>query len=278
MDDACERGTPELVSRDPEGLSLRSIRRDSPGGPAAARNEGWRAAHAPLVVFMDDDCEVTPGWLEAMLAAADGAPGAIVQGRVVPNPREVGRLGPFSRSLWVEEPGPYYQGTNILYPRALLERLGGFDAEAFPGFYGEDTDLAWRAIEQGVAVEWAPGALVHHAVFRVGPVATLRIATRWSQSIQIFRRHPELREAQLTYRVFWKGSHYLLFRALLALVLRHRSPLLALWLGAPYARHLLVRGERDGGGPAAAPFYVVHDLVEMATVLRGAARHRTLVI
>jgi GT2 family glycosyltransferase len=284
VDDACERGTPELVRREPERdeeegrLDLRSLRRETPGGPARARNEGWREARAPLVAFMDDDCRPTPEWLAELLAVAEAAPGAIVQGRVVPDPAEAGKLGPYSRSLWIEEPGPYYQGTNILYPRELLERLGGFDAESFPSFYGEDTDLAWRAIAEGVPVEWAPEALVHHAVFEVGPLATLRIATRWTQSIQIFKRHPALRDAHLTYGVFWKGSHYLLVRALLALLLRRRSRLLALWLGAPYVRHLLLRGERDGGGPGAAPFYLVHDLVEMAAVLRGAARYRTPVV
>jgi GT2 family glycosyltransferase len=284
VDDACTRGTPELLrreaERDPDDgrLDLRAVRREEPGGPARARNEGWRLARAPLVVFMDDDCTVTEDWLRELLEAADAAPGAIVQGRTVPNPAETGKLGPYSRSLRVEEPGPYYQGTNILYPRELLKRLGGFDADSFPGFYGEDTDLAWRAIELGTPVEWAPRALVHHAVFEVGPLATLRIATRWTQSIQIFKRHPALRGPHLTYGVFWKGSHYLLVRALLALLLRRRSRMLALWLGAPYVRHLLIRGERDGGGARAAPFYLVHDLVEMVTVLRGALRYRTPVI
>jgi GT2 family glycosyltransferase len=284
VDDACTRGTPELVRREADReedggrLELRSVRRDEPGGPARARNEGWRLARAPLVIFLDDDCEATERWLEELLAAAERAPGALVQGRTVPNPREADRLGAYSRSLWVEEPGPYFQGTNILYPRELLERLGGFDAEAFPSFYGEDTDLAWRAIEAGAPVEWAPAALVHHAVFRVGPLGMLRIAWRWTQSIQIFRRHPALRRVHLTYGVFWKGSHYLLVRALLAVLVRRRSRALALWLGAPYARNLLVRGERDGGGPGAAPFYVVNDLVEMAAVLRGALRYRTPVI
>jgi GT2 family glycosyltransferase len=283
VDDACTRGTPELMRREAERdddgrLDLRAVRREQAGGPARARNEGWRLARAPLVVFMDDDCTVTDGWLDELLEAAARAPGAIVQGRTVPNPAETGKLGPYSRTLRVEEPGPYFQGTNILYPRELLERLGGFDADAFPGFYGEDTDLAWRAIEQGTAIEWAAGALVHHAVFEVGPIATLRIATRWTQSIQIFKRHPALRDSHLTYRVFWKGSHYLLVRALVALLVRRHSRMLALWLGAPYVRHLLIRGERDGGGPRAAPFYLVHDLVEMVVVLRGALRYRTPVI
>ena len=250
-----------------------AIRRAAPGGPSAARNDGWPRARAPLVAFVDDDCVATPGWLEALLARAGGA-GVVVQGRTLPEP---GPLGPFTRSLWVEEPGPYYQACNILYPRELLERLGGFDAEAFP-YVGEDTDLAWRALAAGARIEWAPDALVHHAVVDLGPAGKLRMAARWTPSIRLFARHRALRAEHLTYGVFWKGTHYLLVRFLLALALRRRARWLALWLGAPYVRGLLLRGAHEGGGPAAAPFYLVHDLVELAAVLRGAVRYRTLVV
>lgn len=283
VDDGSVRGTPELVRREAEGEAerplpaFRGVRRETAGGPSAARNDGWPLARAPLVAFVDDDCVATPGWLEALLAGASAAPGAVVQGRVLPDPREAGRLGPYSRSLWVESPGPYYQAANILYPRELLERLGGFDADAFP-FVGEDTDLAWRAKALGAPFEWAPDALVHHAVRRLGPVGALRMATRWTPSIRLFARHRELRAEHLTHGLFWKGSHYLLVRALLALALRHRARWLALWLGAPYARHLLLRGAHEGGGPAAAPFHALYDLVELAAVARGAVRYRTPVL
>jgi GT2 family glycosyltransferase len=282
VDDGCARGTPELMRREREGevedpLPLRDVRREVPGGPSAARNDGWPLAEAPLVAFVDDDCVATPGWLQALVAAAERAPGAVVQGRTLPDPREADRLGPHSRSLWVEEPGPYYQAANILYPRALLQRLGGFDAEAFP-YVGEDTDLAWRALAQNATIEWAPDALVHHAVRDLGTIGALRMATRWTPSIRLFARHPGLRSAQLTYGLVWKGSHYLLVRFLLAWLVRRRARWLALWLGAPYVRHLLKRGTEEGGGPRAAPFYLVHDLVEMAAVARGAVRYRTPVL
>lgn len=277
VDDGSGPGTAELLGRDHGELRLRAVRRDASGGPSAARNEGWPLARAPLVAFTDDDCAATPEWLAALVAAAERAPGAIVQGRTLPDPREESRLGPFSRSLWVESQGPYYQAANIAYPRPVLEALGGFDADAFP-YVGEDTDLAWRAFAAGVEAVWAPDALIHHAVTDLGPAGALRMATRWTPSIRLFARHPALREAHLTYGIFWKGSHYLLVRALLALAVRRRAPLLALWLGAPYVRHLLKRGAEEGGGPAAAPFYALHDLVELAAVARGAARHRTLVI
>lgn len=282
VDDGSVRGTPELVRREVEGeseppLPLRAVRREAAGGPSAARNDGWPLARAPLVAFVDDDCVATPGWLEALLAVASGAPGAVVQGRVLPDPREAKRLGPYSRSLWVEEPGPYYQTANILYPRELLERLGGFDAEAFP-FVGEDTDLAWRAKAAGAPFGWAPDALVHHAVKPLGFAGALRMAARWTPSIRLFARHRALRAEHLTYGIFWKGSHYLLVRALLALLVRRRLRLLALWLGVPYVRHLLKRGEAEGGGVRAAPFYALYDLVELLAVARGAVRYRTPVL
>ena len=278
VDDGSVRGTPELMRRYREGevegeLALRDVRREVPGGPSAARNDGWPLARAPLVAFTDDDCTATPGWLEALLETAEAAPGAVVQGRTLPDPREASKLGPRARSLWVEEPGPYYQAANILYPKALLEELGGFDAEAFP-HVGEDTDLAWRALAAGATIEWAPDALVHHAVKDLGTVGALRMAARWTPSIRLFARHPELRAAHLTYGLFWKGSHYLLVRFLLALLVRRRSRWLALWLGAPYVRNLLARV----GGPRGAPFHLVHDLVELAAVARGAVRYRTPVL
>jgi GT2 family glycosyltransferase len=268
VDDGSVRHGPaaELARRH----GFRHVRRDASGGPSAARNDGWPLARAPLVAFIDDDCVATPGWLEALLAAS----GPVVQGRTLP---EAGELGPFTRSLWVEEPGPYYQACNILYPRTLLEELGGFDADAFP-HVGEDTDLAWRALAAGATIDWAPDALVHHAVIDLGPLGKLRMAARWTPSIRLFARHRALRSEHLTYGIFWKGTHYLLVRFLIALAVRRRSRWLALWLAAPYVRNLLLRGTSEGGGPAAAPYHLLHDLVELVAVVRGAVRYRTPVV
>jgi GT2 family glycosyltransferase len=272
VDDGSTDGTHELLA----GRSgVRTLRHERPLGPSAARNTGWRAARAPLVAFTDDDCVASPRWLEELVAAAQA--GTVVQGPVEPIAAERARLGPFSRSLWVERLGPWYQAANVLYPRELLERLGGFDAGAFP-FAGEDCDLAWRAIAAGAQPVWAPGARVEHAVNLLGPAGSLRVALRWSELPPLFRRHPALRDQALTHRIFWKGSHYLLVRALIGLALPRRLALLRLWLAAPYARHLLNRGRHDGGGPLAAPWYALHDLVELAAIARGAARSRTLVL
>jgi GT2 family glycosyltransferase len=208
-------------------------------------------------------------------------PGAVVQGATSPRSDELHLLGPFARTVEVHEAGPWYQTCNILYPRALLERLGGFDAEAYPKFGGEDTDLAWRAIEAGAQTVFASNARVFHAVRVLGPIGTLRHAARWTQAMRVFADHPGLRRAHTVHGVFWKLSHYLLLRSLAALLLaaRRRTLLLpALWLSVPYARLLAERARAEGSGPLAGPYLVLLDLVETAAAARGSVRYRSLVL
>jgi GT2 family glycosyltransferase len=230
------------------------------------------------VAFTDDDCVAGPRWLEAVLKAAGREPGSVLQGRTDPRPDELHRHGPFTRTLRVHDLGPYYQTCNVAYPRELLERVGGFDEETFTVPGGEDADLAWRAQAQGARTTFVPDAQVFHAVSHLGPLGKLRVAWRWAETVRIFARHDELRRTVLVHRVFWKRTHYLLLRLLLALVLPRRLRLLRWWLAYPYLAHFRARGRIEGGGLALAPFYLVHDLVELAAMVRGSARYRTLVL
>jgi GT2 family glycosyltransferase len=279
VDEGSGRETQALLEAAQErgDLGLRVVRHERPRGPGGARNAGWRAARAPLIAFTDDDCRPAPGWLEAGLAAHAEAATAVVQGRTEPAPGERDRLGPFSRTVEVRRAGPQYETCNIFYPRELLERLGGFD-EGFglrPG--GEDTDLAWRAIELGRPTVFQPGALVHHAVVELGPAGALREAGRWTETVRVFARHPAARE-MLDHRLFWNVWHYLLVRSALVLLLpRSLRPLR--W--AILARHALALRDRAhavGASPWALAVLVAYDVVQVVTVARGAVRHRTLIL
>jgi len=176
----------------------------------------------------------------------------------------------------VTELHPAFNTCNIFYSRELLERVGGFDTDAFQVWGGEDCDLAWRAIDAGGEPVFEPGALVHHAVDHVGPGGMLRVAARWTSAMQAYARHPGLRRG-FTYGVFWKREHYLLTRAVLALVPRLPWPIRAL-LAYPYARSLWSRRQVFGGGPALAPFCVAIDLTETMAVTRGGIRYRRLML
>ena len=287
VDDGSEDETPELLRR----AGVRHRRLEPSRGPAAARNAGWRETGAPLVAFVDDDCVAQPGWAEALVAAAGGggAPGAaaagggapragaagsaFVVGRTVPDPRELDRLGAFSRTQSVEAAGPYFQTCNIAYPRELLERLGGFDEEF--SHFGEDTDLGLRAIAAGAEPRFAAAAEVHHAVHDVGPAGLVRGSQRWADAVRLLERHPGLRES-LWLGVFWKRSHAPLLAGALSLAVRR--PLLAAAAGAAWA----LTHRREHGSPAglaaALPAHLAVDAAETVAMLRGSLRFRTLVL
>jgi GT2 family glycosyltransferase len=276
VDDCSTDRTPALLAEREEGagLDLRVVRLEQNRGPARAREAGWREARAPVVAFTDDDCRPAEDWLEAGLTAIRRSPGAFVQGATMPEPGQAGRIGPFTRTIDVTALDPVFQTCNIFYPRALLERIDGFDVEAFShGF--EDADLGWRAIAAGASPVFEPEALVYHEVAELGPLGKLRVASRWTDGLAAPIRHPELRRRLFHNRLFWQRSHMLLLLAASALLLRGRWRLLAPLFVLPYVRLLRARGEVEGGGPLLAPYYLLYDLVELTTVVRAAIRFRS---
>jgi GT2 family glycosyltransferase len=248
------------------------------GLPSRQRNAGWREARAPLTTFTDDDCRPDPEWLARMVEAARQSPGAIVQGRVCPDPFETDILAaPHARTIEVDPPGLFAQTCNVLYPRALLERVGGFE-ESFPLLAGEDTDLFERARAAGANYVGAPDAVVYHAVESSSLVGAVRRSIRWQHLAYVVKRHPHVRE-RLTLGVFWRRSHALMALALAGgLAVRRSRPLAVLAL--PYVVDgVRRRGSHPRGlvrGAVELPGRVVLDATEMATLARGSLRYRTL--
>lgn len=278
VDDGSTDDTAELLAEESQRRELQVTRLPGGGeGPAAARNAGWRAARAPLVAFIDDDCEAAPDWLERMLVAATEHRGAIIQGPTTPIPRETALTGPFTRTKIISEPGPWFQTCNILYPRRVLERVGGFD-ESFREALGEDTDLGWRARELGVELRWCECARVHHAVDDAGPVGFLRGALRGADAVAVFRRHPALRAQALRWCVVRNPRVPWLALALAGLWIARRSPVLGALLALPYARHLAGICRMQRASFLLAPYYALWDVLFVYTSLRGSVRQRTLVL
>jgi glycosyltransferase involved in cell wall biosynthesis len=256
-------------------LTLRTVRHERTLGPAGGRNSGWRLARAGLVAFTDDDCRPAPEWLAELLAAAAEHPRAILQGATEPEAVAEGpRRAVRERTVTVRGPGPQLETCNIAYPLELLEELGGFDERYGPRPAGEDTDLGWRALERGREARFVPGALVHHAVVRLGLRDALADAGRWGAGARVLASHPGAR-AMLYRGVFWNVWHYLLLRSALSL-------LAPAWLRRLLlARHALAlrgRARELGAGALAAPALLCCDAVETAAVARGAIRYRTLVL
>jgi glycosyltransferase involved in cell wall biosynthesis len=245
-------------------------------GPAAARNVGWRRAKGELVCFLDDDVVADPGWARAMLDAHTARPDAVLQGRTEPHPDEAPRQDAFSHSRAVTTFDWNYPTCNIAYPRALLERLGGFD-EAYRYASAEDTDLGWRARELGTPTQFVDAARAWHAVERAGVAGLVKRMPIKADVARLTSRHPGVRHHY--YRsVFWKRSHAFLPLAAAGLALASRTRGASLLLALPYAR--LYRGHHGSypGTLAALPGHAAVDGAEMAAVAAGAMQHRTLLI
>jgi GT2 family glycosyltransferase len=275
VDDASTDGTPELLTGAPVD---RTIRHDSPRGPAAARNTGWREARAPLVAFTDDDCRPEPGWLEAGIGAHRGAPRAIVQGRTRPEPADEARLAhPRARSVRVERLGPFFQTCNVFYPRELLERVEGFDA-GIPTPSSEDADLAMRALDAGAGAVFAGDAVVNHEVAVASLADAVRFTARWRTLPALVARHPQLRRAFAWRGRVWREAHGRLLLALAGLALARRHRAFLVWC-VPYVT--LRRGWRPAElrrAVAELPAVAAVDAAELAVLAWASARERTLLL
>jgi GT2 family glycosyltransferase len=156
----------------PRPYPTRLITRQEPG-VSGSRNAGWRAAAAPLVLFLDDDVRPTPALLSLHLAehASHPEPELAVLGNVVWAPEL--RITPFMR--WLERGYQFDYGTidaetadwwhlytaNVSIKRELLERVSGFDADTFPFGY-EDLDLGYRMHREGMRLRFLPAAVGEH--------------------------------------------------------------------------------------------------------------------
>ena len=233
------------------------------------------------MAFTDDDCRPSEAWLKALLEAWDGVEMRIVQGRTAPEPEQRAEAGPLSRTMQIAGTSGLYETCNIAYSEALLERTAGFD-ERFRHACGEDVDLGIRAVRSGGELAFAPEALVYHVVHQPSLARMIRQARVWMDAVLTLKRHPELR-SMLVAGAFWKRTHPLLIAAAVGFVfaLRRRSLLPGLLMG-PYLEHYrrlyAGAGEPWSHAVKALPTHALVDAVEVATMIEGSARYRTLML
>src|SRR5712691_371471 len=105
-------------------------------GLNVARNTGVERSDGELVVFVDDDVRVSPGWLAALLGAAREHPDVdVFTGPIRPRlegraPRSCGREGSPITTLELgdeDTDARYAWGANMAVRRSALERVGPFE-------------------------------------------------------------------------------------------------------------------------------------------------------
>lgn len=190
----------------------RYVAHDASRGLNAARNSGIDHAQSDLLVFVDDDVEVRPGWLAA-IAAADAAADADVG--VLTGPiharfedhqfRSCGREGP---PITTQDHGPddsdvtYAWGANMTVRRSAIARAGRFDESR--ELYGDEQEWQGRLLAAGGRIRYVAAAALDHR--RAGADARLRELARAayrrgaaSRRFDVFKgRAPSARRELLT--------------------------------------------------------------------------------
>lgn len=158
---------------------LRVHARAENGGFIKACNDGASLARGEVLVFLNNDTVPQPGWLDALLETFDAHPDAGLVGAKLLYPdgrlQEAGGVVFADGSGWnygrFDDPADcryaylrdadYVSGAAIAIPRALFERLGGFDTRYAPAYY-EDTDLAFAVRAASLRVLVQPASVVVH--------------------------------------------------------------------------------------------------------------------
>ncbi len=140
-------------------------------GLNVARNTGVKCSTGELVMFVDDDVRVQPGWLGALLDAASEHPqvdvftGPIEPRLEGPAPRSCGREGPPITALDLgtsDTDAPYAWGANMAIRRAALERVGPFEVSLEHGGDEQEWQERLRTQTPGARILYVAGAAVEH--------------------------------------------------------------------------------------------------------------------
>jgi GT2 family glycosyltransferase len=189
VDNGSTDGSQRLVAEQYPQVRLLALDRNL--GLTGGNNIGFRTAQGEILISLNNDTEVHPRFVEALIAALQEYPqaGMAASKMLLFDQRDIlhsagdgyGKDGiPFNRGVWQRDEGQFDKpgwifggcGGAVAYRRAMLDDVGLFDESFF--MYCEDVDLNWRAQLAGWKCWYAPQAVVYHKLSATGggPIAS----------------------------------------------------------------------------------------------------------
>jgi GT2 family glycosyltransferase len=131
--------------------------------PAQARNAGASRARGDILLFIDDDCEAAPGWLQNTLPLLVDRSIGIATGKIAG--RSNGFFGECADLTYYLQLGDKRKELDVFMSgsfgirKDVFNELEGFDEQIA---VHEDTDFARRLREKGYTILYSPDIVVLH--------------------------------------------------------------------------------------------------------------------
>jgi GT2 family glycosyltransferase len=171
-----ENGTPTPTHLATESVALKHLHEPRPG-KCRIQNRAIDQAAGEILVFLDDDVTVAPGYLDAVESFFDThREFAGMKGRILAAEDPERKVGPMAVYLdlpiaddgddVVEVRGVL--GANMGFRATALRQVGPFDERLGPGAGGheEETEMSARLMRAGFRIGYAPKAVALHEVDR----------------------------------------------------------------------------------------------------------------
>lgn len=153
---------------------VRLIRQPVNLGFAGGVNAGVEAAQGDVLVLLNQDCVVHPGWLAPVIQTFDIYPEFGVAGSTILDPdgalnhagaiiRRPEAYGVHLTEIRDDKPRAveYVTGAVFAIRRRTWEIVGHFDEGYYPGYY-EECDYCYRARRKGIETAYVPQSCVTH--------------------------------------------------------------------------------------------------------------------
>jgi GT2 family glycosyltransferase len=179
------------------GAEVVELERTTPFTAALARNAGWehaRRLHGEprTVLFIDGDCSLAAGWIEAALEELEAHPqAAVVCGRRRERHPEASVFNRLCDMEWDTPLGEAQAcGGDALFRGRALAEVGGFDPTMIAG---EEPELCYRLRAAGWTVRRIDAEMTLHDAAITRPSQWWRRARRSGHAAaELARRHPVL--------------------------------------------------------------------------------------